>query len=212
MRAKLYTLAFLIAVCGICEYGFYKISTPSTGHKRSSLNPHVLPRAVGNFQSTRRWEGKFAVGASYRDPRGIEASLSVRFGAQSPHNGIACWLVQGYSMLQQRAVEVRTTSGFVRFDTALFRADSGLALLANTECYANGCRENLVPTSFGLQMPAFSRPIAPVVPVSILVKDPGNFPAEDSADHSALLVQAFKRFVGCLSFRTLFAGEPLGER
>ena len=172
----------------------------------------MLPPAIGSFRSTSRWRrtGGFHIleaGASYRDASGVEANLDILLGAWGPHNGIGCWYTRGYPVFWQRLRMNRLVGTSAVFDTALFRDDQGIALLANTECYPTGCRESLyrsISRAFDLRMPIFFAPaeLAPTS-ISIMVRELKDPPAESEQAQGTRLVQGFERFAAQLALSPL---------
>jgi hypothetical protein len=174
VTSKLVALVLLLMVFAIFEYLFSprSIARPQA----EELAARLLPPAVGSFRSTMRWRNTVSlhtleIGASYRDGGGVEAMLDILLGAEVPHNGIGCWYVRGYPILWQRLRITRVANASAIFDMALFRDNQGIALLANTECYPTGCRENLFSEGFSLQTPTFSKTTAMPTPISILVRE-----------------------------------------
>lgn len=213
MRKKLVALAVLVTVFAIFEYLFFPRAThsPQVQH----LAARLLPSAIGSFRSTRRWRQPLdfhalEVGASYREANGVEADLDILLGEWAPHNGIDCWYVRGYPVYWQRLRAATTANGRVLFDTALFRDDRGLALLATTQCYPAGCRGSLPrfffrPGGFGLRMLTFFELAAAPVPISIVVRELNDSAGASPPAPGERLVRGFERFVAQLDLSLLLA-------
>jgi hypothetical protein len=216
MTGKVVALAVVVMVCAIFEYLFF----PRAAHspQAESLDPRLLPPAIGSFRSIRRWRQTvhltvnlnfhvLEVGASYHDASGVEADLDILLGEWLPHNGIDCWYIRGYPVYWQRRRAATTANGSEFFDTALFRDDHGLALLASTQCYPTGCRDILppfflLPGGFGLRILRFFELAAAPTPISIVVREPNDAVGSPQAQ-GARLVQGFERFVARLDLSPL---------
>ena len=217
VKRKLIVFGALLVACGIAEYFLHALSPRFSRIHAQKAIAQTLPPAIGDFRSVRRWNvpsstGVTEAGASYLNPSGVEASVDIRLNNGGPHNGVACWLVEGYPMIWQRLITVRARSGTSTFDAALFRRKRGLALLANTECFAAGCTETRLPNSFGLRMESAPAPAISAVPVSIVVKDPSGLAPVTGGRESSQLVQRFRGFVAHLNLRGLFWTEPARQR
>lgn len=211
MRSKLVVLGALIIGCAAVEY---TMLGPSFGAAPAALSTRAenqvlrsLPAAIGSFNKSRHWRsridlGAFEVGASYRDGQ-VEAALDFLLGAEGPHNGVVCSLIQGYSLLDQRLRGIRTAGGSVVFDVALLRDDKGLALVASSECYPSGCSERMVADGPGVGLFFYSSPRGAVVPVSIVVRELRARPAESTAAEELWLRQGLTRFAGGLDLGAL---------
>jgi hypothetical protein len=211
MRRKLVALAQLVMVFAIFEGLFFPRATlrPQT----QSLAARLLPSTIGSFRSTRQWRNALdshtlEVGESYRDVGGVEADLDIRLGELMPHNGIDCWYVRGYPVYWQRRRQAATANGIVFFDTALFRDDHGLALLASTQCYPTGCRGGLprlflLPGGFGLRMAMFLGSAVAPTPITIVVRELNDAAGESPQAAGERLVQSFARFVAQLDLSPL---------
>ena len=209
MKGKLVALAVVLMVFAIFEYVFFPRSAP--GPQAQSLDPPLLPSAIGSFRSTSRWRQTinshlFEVGASYRDGSGIEAELDVLLGAWAPDNGLDCWYVRGYPAYWRRLRAARTARGSVFFDTALFDDAQGLLLIASTQCYPTGCRASLPPIfflpGFGLRMLTSIEPAAAPRPISIVVRELNDAAGSRQAQGERL-VQGFERFAAQLDLSPL---------
>ena len=83
------------------------------------------------------------------------------------------------------------------------RDDTGLALLANTECYPAGCREDMVKEEFGFRMSKSSEPAAALTPISILVRELNDEPRQSPDVQEARLIEGFERFTAGLDLGPL---------
>jgi hypothetical protein len=213
MTRKLVALGALVIVLAIFEYLFFPRST--YGPQAESLAARLLPPAIGSFRRIRRWRTPLnfhtlEIGASYRDASGVEANLDILLGEWRPHNGIVCWYARGYPVFGQRLRAIRIASTSAVFDTVLFRDDQGMALLANTQCYPTGCRDSLLRLTpmlggLGLRMPTFFEPAAAPTPISIMVRELNDPPAESPQGQGAQLVQSFEGFATQLDLSPLLA-------
>jgi hypothetical protein len=213
MRNKLTALGVLVIAFAIFEYLFFPRAMHSP--QAESLAARLVPSAIGSFRSTRRWRqtldfDTLDVGASYREAGGVEAELDIWLGQRAPHNGIDCWYARGYPVYWQRLRTATTANGSVLFDTALFRDDYGLALLATTQCYPTGCRGSLprflpLPGGFGLRMLTFFEPAVAPTPISIVVRELNDPAGENPQVQGVQLVQSFDRFAAQLDLSPLLA-------
>jgi hypothetical protein len=212
MKGKLAALGTLVTAFAILEGLFYPRSI--LPRDLQTLAVRLLPPTIGSFRSTEWWMSNWPgqrveVYTRYRDGRAVEADVDIWLGAWMTHNGIGCLYILGDQMFWQRLSNITTANSNAIFDTALFRDDQGLALLANTECYLTGCGETLVPedvADLGLRLPVFFKSAETATPVSILVRELNDPSANSTLVQGARLVQDFERFTARLDLSPLLAG------
>jgi hypothetical protein len=212
MKSKIAAVGAMMTVFAIFEYLFYPRSVVPLELKALAIR--LLPPAIGSFRRTERWMSNagfqgLEVYASYRDGSAVETDVDIWLDAWEPHNSVDCWYVQGTPMFWQRLSSIRMTHTNAIFDTALFRDNHGLALLANTECYPAGCKESLLRGGLDLQLPVFSELM--VTPVSILVRELNDPPAASQQGQGARLLQDFERFTAQLDLSLLLTRAVVHE-
>jgi hypothetical protein len=216
MRIKLAALLLLLFAFAAREFFF--IPRALVPADAQIIVPTLLPPALGEFHAVTRWQREASpikpleVGASYRDIEGAEARLDFRLGARLPHNGVACWLVRGYPLLGEHQRRVRMGNRDPIFHTAFFRDSEGVTLVANTECYADGCAEDPIPESPRFQQQSLVNP-EPVVPISIEVREHA-IPASLGASPEVLevrLLDDFTRFAAGIDLTPLFTRNKPGR-
>jgi hypothetical protein len=149
MFAKFGVLIVLVLVFGFLGYralGGHELTR--VDHRAIALVPSVLGRAP----VVKRWRnhltgGRIETGALYAAGVYGAAPVLLDFYRNTPriHNGIACFLDQGDTLVSQRLMRLRTAHGFVVFDVAVTHTLDQVHLIAATECTSKGCTTQKIP-------------------------------------------------------------------
>jgi hypothetical protein len=222
MKAKLPALVAMMLAFGAMEYRL--VARPGAGADVQMTIARLMPAAIGNFQAVGISKDNpepnvLEVTANYRDTNDVEATMYVRFGAHTEHNGIACWYVRGHPMMWEHLPTVTTRTASAVFDTALCEDEHGLALLAATECYPSGCREENIQFDAAasaprlrISLPEYPAARASVVPISVVIRE-SKVPAGESLDaRGAELVRSFESFAANLDLTSATAPQTVASR
>ncbi|MGO9453033.1 MAG: exosortase J [Candidatus Binataceae bacterium] len=211
VKARLAALAALMGAFAV--FAYCSPGSALTAYS-DNLRARLLPARIGEFSRKAVWFGKTRshseIGATYLGSDGVEIGLAIWLeNSWRPQNAIACWFVRGEVMPRQQIQVVRTATAMATFDTAFFADRQPPVLLANTECYPTGCREQplRVREGFALELPSISIP-GPV-PVSVLVRETGQAQSESSQMRAARLSAAFQRFATALDLSPLLTSDQV---
>lgn len=199
MKLKLALLAMAALVFGaLSQWAAGQQSAPSYGPQAQALV--LLPATLNGWSIREHWDNPWPSGAIEQGAlyalAGLSADQAKVQGVQldfnrnnsSTHNGIACYLVQGESLVWQRLQTVRFATAPTVVDLALLRTRDRLRLAAATECRSSGCSERPLPVLSqlwqGFNASLNAQPAASVVPVSIVLQ------ADTDADHDLAATQA----------------------
>ncbi len=149
MLARFGVLIALVLVFGFLGYRALGGHDPDrSDHRAIALVPSMLGRAP----VVKRWRnhlagGRIETGALYA--AGVYGAVPVLLdfyrNTARTHNGIACFLDQGDTLVSQRLMRLRTAHGFVLFDVAITRTSERIRLIAATECTSEGCTIRKIP-------------------------------------------------------------------
>ena len=171
MNTKLAAFVALVVCYGSVSAKYWPISPDQTAPERADIV--LLPQMIGDRQIVRQWNndlesGDIEQGAVYATAKGTPVQLDffrTRFHA---HNGVACYLSEGESLVEDGLRTLKTSTDGAVFDVALLRSENALRIVAATECAANQCAEQ--PVSAPLQ--AAFLPQRSLVPTSIMLTRP----------------------------------------
>lgn len=125
------------------------------GHVLTRVDSHAItlvPSTLGRAPTVKRWRnhlagGRIETGALYAAGVYGAAPVLLDFyrNTARTHNGIACFLDQGDTLVSQRLMRLRTAHGFVVFDVAVTHTRDQVHLIAATECTSKGCTTQKIP-------------------------------------------------------------------
>jgi hypothetical protein len=179
--------------------------------------PLLVPAALGGYRAVNRWhnyntwDGTIEQGALYSDHSadGL-VQLDMFLHSPGPHNGIACYLAQGFSFSSQGLRWLHSSDGEGHFQVAVLRADDIMQATASTECWSWGCQETPAGGSEGWSFVLSLTDPPPAetpVPVTITVDDSDL--SGDSKERGDRLLNRLNTFIAQLDLARIerFAAE-----
>jgi hypothetical protein len=140
--------------------------------------PLLVPVVLGDYHAVNRWRsarnGAIEQGALYADRRtGGLVQLDMFLNYPGAHNGIACYLAQGFSFSSQHLQWLTSAHGEGQFQVAVLHSDGRvLQATASTECWSWGCRETSPIEGWSFVFNLSAPPLAGIpVPVTVTVDD-----------------------------------------
>ena len=186
-KLKLATLAVIVAAANVANAYIELPVTPTANADAVTL----LPDLVGDAQPVHHWKHPLSgavieEGALYQSSTGGPLiQLDFYRNSREPHNGAACYLLQGERLRSESLLTVQTRNGAATFDVMLSSDSRHLRLAAATECTAEGCTEQpvLTPTALFWRKWDWRKLIdparRPVVPTSIVLLQDWDEPDAD---------------------------------
>jgi hypothetical protein len=216
MRVRLAAfLALVVLLAGIPHLS-YERPTVQSSSRESRAASMLMPTFLGRFQTVNRWSnplpgGTIEQGALYSDGAANDpVQLDMFVNSLGPHNGIACYLSQGFTFSSQQLKVLRSSNSQALFQVAVLRDDETVRAVASTECWSWGCKETPVTRSNSWSV--IWRPIPPPsaeipVPVSITVDEPASFAGSEHAGQR--LIERIDTFIAQLDLTRIqrFAAE-----
>jgi hypothetical protein len=175
--------------------------------------PLLVPAVLGGYRAVNRWHdtrnGIIEQGALYSDHSsdGL-VQLDMFLNHPGPHNGIACYLTQGFSFSSQGLEWLHSSGGEGQFQVAVMRADEIMQATASTECWSWGCQETPVSEGWSFVLSFTDPPPAETpVPVTITVDDSDL--SGDSRERGNRLLKRLDTFIAQLDLARIerFAAE-----
>lgn len=196
--------AALLGVLLVAWLGHAALGSGSAAESNAARSIHLVPAVLGGAPRTRRWrhpqpgQGDLVeTGAIYAAGTFGPVPVLLDFfrGADAPHNGIACFLIQGESLTEEQLLKMRTLTGAAVFDVGVIRTPGQIRLVAATECTAGGCNAETLPFWRGFWRQWNWKNLATgstkgVVPAAVILTqatDAGQAPAAVAQLHAELL-------------------------
>ncbi|MGH8377632.1 MAG: hypothetical protein ACRER7_01650 [Gammaproteobacteria bacterium] len=172
-----------LGVLGIALVGRAAFGPPHLASRVAVDSIRLVPAALGPSAQLRRWRNPqpgrgnlVEAGAVYAAGVFGPAPVMLDFfrGSDAPHNGIACFLIQGETLTEEKLVPLRTLSGTAVFDVGIVRTPGQLRLVAATECSASVCNSTRLPflSRFWTQWnwkSLLNGPVNGVVPAAVIL-------------------------------------------
>jgi hypothetical protein len=179
--AKLIAMLILVASCGavsaLCE-PLSQAWALTQAQARGLVENALGSRPVAQQWTTPLPGGAFEAGAVYAAPGG-DVQFDAFLGTHREHNGIACYLASGETLVSKSLRRLPTAGGTALFEVAVLRSEGSMRAVAATECSAQGCTEHALSGGLSLQT-AFDRSRGLLMPASIMLSraaGPGTEPA-----------------------------------
>ena len=146
--------AALLGVLAVAGIGRVALGSGHAANSVAAESIRLVPPELGAAPQVSRWHnpqpGRADVvetGAIYAASAFGPAPVLLDFfrGDDAPHNGIACFLIQGESLTQEQLMRLPTLTGPAVFDVGVIRTPGEIRLVAATECTAQGCNAQTLP-------------------------------------------------------------------
>jgi hypothetical protein len=176
------------------------------GLRVSRAEPQLVSRtdALRSFRSDLGLFKKIAEGSdepdayelnTYQDSHGYKVDLLISNGVRGPHDSIACYWLRGQKPQWHRLMSIETLISESRaiFDVAIFADRKATPrLVASTECWTDGCREELYRPVTGWIWPSMDIVLGKAkAPVPVAISITSSVSRHDKSD----LIAELKSFV-----------------
>jgi hypothetical protein len=212
MKGRFSAFLAVITLFGWFPYLVNESHVPrSTGRARRDA-PLLVPAVLGSYRAVNRWSivgnGTIEQGALYSN-RSTDGpvQLDMFLNYPGPHNGIACYLAQGFSLSSKGLQRLKSSDGEGQFQVAVLRTDDLVKATASTECWSWGCQETPVGT-WSLVL-SLAEPPSVEMPIPITVTADDSELSGDGEQQEARLLRRLDTFIAQLDLARIerFAGE-----
>jgi hypothetical protein len=216
MILKFLTLVILVASAWWCLP--QPASRPGSNPLADAID--LVPLRIGSFQrQSQIWkidrsDGAIEEGAMYAKVSEPEHAIQLDFyrAYNKAHNGLLCYLGQGETLLWTQSMVLNHKHHAIQLLLGMTQSDHRLRLTAATECFAEHCHEEFLPTQWSVHTtPGWFwsdsgvelKPTAGLVPMSIVLQQ--SFSEGQQAHIQHAMMQRLQAFLDAFDFAPVMA-------